>query len=300
MGLHKWWQVTCLMIVSLFLSYLVEGSHAYGNESLEAFLSKQVNKGIKRPRTGVFYNISLPANYTGMQVSVVRLRSDSLWLRGVNHSFLNLPPRVVPQPNRKRIAILYENLGNWSSHYYNVPNYTIMGPVFGFTVYSSSNTTLIDSYEKMNLVIEGNPITIQFPHVVSHEKNNTPICVKFSAGGSVKFNNMTKPYVCKAQGPGHYALVVPSPKEAHTKSQTKKKFPTWWVVGFVIGFVGLVIFALVLLAIVKEAKRRRIRKLEKNSEGGEPFDTFWIGETKLPIASMIRTQPVLENDDVPC
>jgi hypothetical protein len=51
-----------------------------------------------------------------------------------------------------------------------------------------------------------------------------------------------------------------------------------------------------LVNLVKAAKRKKIKKLENNSENGEPFDTFWIGDSKLPLASMIRTQPVLEND----
>ncbi|XP_061349877.1 uncharacterized protein LOC133295097 [Gastrolobium bilobum] len=195
------------------------------------------------------------------------------------------------------MSILYENLGNWSSHYYSVPNYTMVAPVFGFMAYSSSETTLTEC-EKMNFIIQGDPITIQFPQVGSHEKNNTPICAKFSGDGSVEFNNMTEPYVCEAQSQGHYTLVIPSPKEVHNTRGQSKRFTIWWVLGFVIGFVGLVILALVLLALVKAEKRRRIRKMERNSEGGEPFDTFWIGETKLPLAPMIRTQPNLENDEV--
>ncbi|TKY64021.1 hypothetical protein E2542_SST13911 [Spatholobus suberectus] len=293
MGLHRWWQVT-LVIVSLFLSSLVDGSQTYyDHESLDAFLCKQANKEIKSPRTGVFYNVSLPCNFTGMEISVVRLRSVSLWLRGMNYSFFSLPPRIVPRPNEKRIAILFENLGNWSSHYYNVPNYTMVAPAFGVMAYRSSKSALID--RKINFTIQGDPIIIRFPHVEQNRKNDTPICAKFSAGGLVKFKNMTRPYFCEAHSQGHYTLVVPSfpsPKEPQSK-----RFNTRWVLGFVIGFVGLVILVLILLALVKEAKRRRIRKMERNSSVGELFDTFWIGETKLPLASTIRTQPILENED---
>lgn len=293
MGLHKWWQVTWV-IVFLSLSSLVEGSNAYDHESLDAFFCKHASTGKGKPTTGFFYNVSLPSNFTGMEVSVVRLRTVSFWLRGLNHSYLNLPPRIVPQPNRKRMAILYENFGNWSSHYYHVPNYTMVAPVFGFMAYSSSEKAFINC-EKMNLTIQGDPITIRFPHVLPLAKNVTPICAKFVANGSVEFTNMTKPYLCEAQSQGHYTLVVPSPKAPPNQG---KKFAIWWVLGFVIGFVGLVMLALVLLAIVKAAKKRKLRKMEKVSEGGEAFDTFWIGESKLPLATMIRTQPALEHDDV--
>ena len=39
--------------------------------------------------------------------------------------------------------------------------------------------------------------------------------------------------------------------------------------------------------------------MEKVSERGESFDTVWIGKSKLPSASMVRTQPVLENSYLP-
>ncbi|KAE9595766.1 hypothetical protein Lal_00030485 [Lupinus albus] len=299
MGLkvERWCQITWI-IVCLFLSSLVEASDTYDHDSLDTFLCKHANRAIGKPRTGAFYNISLPGNFTGIDISVVRLRTVSFWLRGVNYSFFNIPKRVVPQPNRKRMAILYENLGNWSSHYYNVPNYTMLAPVFGIIPYTSSETTLIDC-EKMNLIIQGKPIRIQFPHIRPHAKNVTPICVKFGADGSVKFRNMIKPYVCEAKSEGHYTIVVPTTK-SHTQNLSKGfKFNIWWVLGFVICFVGLFVLVLVLIIVVKVVKRRKIRKMEKNSEKGEAFDTFWIGETKVPFASIRRTQPVLENDDVP-
>ncbi|KAK7275297.1 hypothetical protein RIF29_16409 [Crotalaria pallida] len=302
--LHKWWQVRWI-IVSLFLSSLVESSNTYKPDSLDDFLCKHANKEIEKPRTGALYSISLPANFTGMEVSVIRVRTVSFWLRGVNHSFFNIPRRVVPQPNRMRMAILYENLGNWSSHYYNVPNHTMIAPVLGVIPYTSSETTLIDC-EKMDLIIQRDPITVHFTNVRRpHDENVTPICAKFGSGGSVKFSNMTMPYVCEAHDQGHYTLVVPSSKApthtvAHAHAQSKsKRFNIWWVLGFVIGFVGLVMLVLISITIVKMAKRRRIRKMEKSSERGVALDTFWIGETKLPSASTMRTQPVLENDVVP-
>ncbi|CAI8607628.1 unnamed protein product [Vicia faba] len=292
MDQHKWWQVTWLFIsIIMFLSSLVQTLQTYDHDSLEDFFCKQVNKCIKNPKTGIFYNTSLPSNYTGMKVRAVRMRTSSFYIRGLNYSLLNVPPRVVPQPNRKRMVILYENFGNWSSHYFNVPtNYTMVAPVFGFVAYTSSKNAFIEN-EKMNLVTQGKPILIHFHHVRLHGKNDTPICVKFLENGRLKFNNMSKPYVCEAFGTGHYTLVIPS------SLYNKSLFDIWWVLGFVIGFVGLVLLVLVLVTLVKASKKRKIKKLEKNSENGEAFDTFWIGETKMPLGSMVRTQPVLiEND----
>ncbi|CAJ1950311.1 unnamed protein product [Sphenostylis stenocarpa] len=233
MEFHRWWQVT-LLLVSLLLSSRVEGSQThYEHNSLDSFLRMKANQEIEKPRTGVFYNISPPSNLTGMEVSVVRLRSFYLWSRGTNYSFVNLPPRIMPRPIHKRIAILYENLGNWSSHYYNVPNHRMVAPVFGVMAYSSSKSTFID--EKVNFTIYGDPIKIWFPHVDEHGRNGTPICAVFSDNGLVKLQNMTKPYVCEAHSQGHYTLVIPlflSPNEPHSQSQGKR-FTTWWVLGFV-------------------------------------------------------------------
>ena len=102
-----------MLTLSLFLSCLVGGSQSYfyDRESLDDFLRKQANKETERLRKGVLSNVSLPSNFTGMEVSVVRLRSFSLWSRGMNYSIFSLPPRILPQPNEKRITILFENLG---------------------------------------------------------------------------------------------------------------------------------------------------------------------------------------------
>lgn len=292
MDQYKWWQVIWLfMSIIMILSSLVETLQTHDHESLEDFFCKQVNKDIENRKTGIFYNTSLPSNYTGMKFRVVRLRTSSFYIRGLNYSIFNFPPHVVPQPNRKRMVILYENFGNWSSHYFNVPtSYTMVAPVFGFVAYTSSENAFIGK-EKMSFVIQEKPILIHFHHVRLHEKNDTPICVEFLDNGILKFNNMSKPYVCEVYGTGHYTLVVPSPL------YNKNLFTIWWILGFVTAFVGLVLLVMVLVTLVKAAKMRQRKKLEKNSENGEAFDTFWIGETKMPLGSMIRTQPVLiEND----
>ncbi|KAI4355179.1 hypothetical protein L6164_003975 [Bauhinia variegata] len=300
MGLHRCWQIT-LLIVSFFTLSLVEASSHHDPESLIAIFRDLANKEIAKPRTGIVYNISLPANFTGMQVSVIRLRSASFWSRGVNHSFFNIPPRVRAMPNIMRLSIVYDNLGNWSSSYYNVPNYTMVAPVLGFMAYSSPLPALIGS-TRMNFSIQGDPITIRFPQMRPQGKNETPICAKLGDGGSVQFFNMAKPFECITESQGHYALVVPSERVEFPSPRAESPAPEvhshtlWWVLGFVIGFVGLILVILVLFLLVKLDKRRRIRKMEGNSERDLPFDTFWVGESKMPSASMIRTQPALENE----
>ncbi|KAL1329135.1 hypothetical protein HN51_046268 [Arachis hypogaea] len=291
--LHKWWQVTWLIINVSFLflsSSFVRGSIITDSlESLDDLLCKQAVNDVKGKfiKTAIVYEISIPSNLTGMKISAVRLRAVSFWNRGLNHSFLSLPPKVVAQPSMKRIAILYENLGKWSNLYFNVSNYTMIAPILGFIAYSSSEKELLDC-QKIKIDTQGGNITIRFRNVSSHPKNVTPLCAKIGDNGTVEFSNMTKPYFCEAQSQGHYTLVIPS-------SSAKESSKLWWVLGFVIGLVVLILLALILVAI-KIIKKRKIKEMEKVSEVEEAFDTFWIGDTKLPSASMIRTQPSLENE----
>nr|GMC86676.1 Lipoprotein signal peptidase [Ipomoea batatas] len=51
-----------------------------------------------RRRTGRLYEVVLPANFSGIEASIVTLKSGSLWMRGANFSLFGIPPRVLPWP----------------------------------------------------------------------------------------------------------------------------------------------------------------------------------------------------------
>ncbi|KAF7844240.1 plant/F17O14-7 protein [Senna tora] len=238
----------------------------------------------------------------GIEVSIIRFRTSSFWSRGFNHTFLYFPPRIIPLPNVKRMAIVCSNLGNWSSLYFNVPNHTITSPILGFQIYVSSATTLIrpKKMKKMNLSFRGDPITIRFPQIDPKDVETpfTPICAKFGENGSIELSNMSMPYVCvtSSQSQGHYALVVPKAKDIKRENDVG----IWWVVGLGLGIiVGLVVLGFGFVGAYKMVKKRWIGKLERNSQRNVPFDTFWVGESKMPSASMTRTQAVLENEYPP-
>uniref|UniRef100_A0A5B7CC26 Non-specific serine/threonine protein kinase n=1 Tax=Davidia involucrata TaxID=16924 RepID=A0A5B7CC26_DAVIN len=277
------------MMFYVLLSPLVRGMDSYNPDSLDSFIHDYANKAIKKPRTGILYNISLPANFSGMEVSIVRLRSGSFWTRGANFSYFHIPPRIIPMPFVKRLAIVYENLGNWSSYYYNVPNYTFVTPVVGFGTYGASTK----GSAILKLSIMGDPILVHFPRI---PENVTLKCVRFGTDGSVEFSNMTTPSVCIARDQGHFSIVVPSPAK---KKKKKERFWKWWVIGFGVGVVGLVLVALVGVLIYKLVRRKRIGKMEKQSERSEALETMWVGMSKMPSATGIRTQPMLENDYIP-
>lgn len=285
MGFYNIWAI--MFAFSLSSSLFAQGSNEYDIESLNAFIHDHADNSLFKPRTGTLYNIPLPANFSGMEVSVVRLRTGEFSAKGANFTFFHIPPKIQPMPSSKRIAILYQNLGNWSSYYYNVPGYRLVAPVVGFMAYDSSISSTVGN-RKVEFSIMGDPISVHFLHInVTEGENVTPKCVKFSADGSSKLQDMNGSYVCITQGEGHFSVVVPKKQEG--------LIVRFWA----LGFVGLVLVVLVMVAIFGLSRRKKMRQMEKQSERGVAFDTFWIGGSKMPSASMVRTQPALENRYVP-
>ncbi|KAI9181637.1 hypothetical protein LWI28_016994 [Acer negundo] len=292
--------VSVIFIFSLLLCSSMaksqNSSNTYDPELLQALFRSYANETLSRHHTGNLYNISLPANFTTVQVSVVRLRSGRFWSVGANFSYFQIPKGVIPMPYAKRIAIVFDNLGNLSSYYYKVPNHSLVAPVVGFNGYDASNLSALNN-EKLIFNVTGNPILISFPQIsLEDHKNMTPICVKFGDGGSVEFSNMTQPNVCVTQGAGHFSVVVPSPPPPPKKEEKQN----WkrWVVGFVGSFLGLILLIVVGVIVFMVLRRKKIKEMESESEKGVAFDTFWIGRSRMPSATMIRTQPALEDDYV--
>ncbi|XP_059636107.1 uncharacterized protein LOC132278332 [Cornus florida] len=285
--------IPVVFYVLLLLLQLVLAMDRYNPDSLNVFVHDYAYNAIVKPHTGTLYNISLPANFSGMEVSIVQLRSRNFWTIGANFSSFQIPPRIVPMPLVKRLAIVYQNLGNWSNYYYSVPNYTLVTSVVGFMTYNAWNSSTRDN-AVLQLSIMGDPILVHFPRISEPKGENVTMkCVRFGTDGSVEFSNMTLPNACIARGQGHFSIVVPS------SSEKKQRFWKWWVVGFGVGLVGLVLGCLGGLLIYKLVKMKRLGEMEKQSEKSEALETRWIGMSKMPSASGIRTQPVLENDYVP-
>ncbi|XP_030540969.1 uncharacterized protein LOC115748580 [Rhodamnia argentea] len=282
-----------------FSSTLVQASIRYDPELLDAVIHEYANKTLQQPRTGVVYNISLPANFSGIEVSIVRLRSSSFWVRGSNLTSFNIPPRIIPLPYAERLAIVCENLQNWSSSYYEVPGYRLVSPVVGFMMFDASNSSGVGN-QMLNLSIKGNPILVSLSPAEPELRtsNQSVRCAEFRPNGSVGFSNVTSPNGCVARRQGHFALVVPAPAPQQKKKEVR--FWKWWVVGFVGGFLVLVSVSLIVWGTYKLVVRQRIKEMEKESEKGVSFDTVWIRTSKMPSASMLRTQPILEaNEHVP-
>ncbi|EEF50622.1 conserved hypothetical protein [Ricinus communis] len=273
---------------------MVHGSSSNDPESLDASIYNYAVEALLRQHTGKLLNVSLPSNFSGIKASVFRTRSGSLWQRGANFSSVYIPSGVIPFPFVKRLAIVYQNLGNRSSHYYKVPGYSLVAPVVGFMAYDASNLSLLGR-EMLQLSIMGDSIVVKFSKIVRKDGNPEDLkCVKIGEGGTVQFRNVTEGNTCLAQSDGHFSLVVPSLSE----SKVKKTWE-WWVIGFGILLFGIILVVVILTTACKMLRSKRIAEMEGESEKGVAFDMKWIGKSKMPSASMVRTQPALEHGDIP-
>ncbi|GFY97403.1 hypothetical protein Acr_11g0017090 [Actinidia rufa] len=283
---------TIIILVILFISRFARALN--DPDSLDDFLSDYAYTKVSRPKTGILYNISAPANFSGIEVMFIRFRTRRFWLRGMNFSTFQIPPRILPMPFVKRFYVMYQNLGNWSSYYYNVPNYTLVTPIVGLLFYNATNSITRNS--KLSLRVNKDPILVYFPQifVLEDHKNVSLQCARFGANGSVELTNMTLENACVAGDQGHFSIVMPM-----ATAKKMERFWKWWVVGFGVGIVGLILVAFVGVVMYKFVKRKRIGQMERQSERNEALDTTWVGMSKMPSATGIRTQPVLENDYVP-
>ncbi|KAM3281886.1 hypothetical protein P3S67_027533 [Capsicum chacoense] len=127
-----------LLFLLLKLFFLIQCSHNNSlTKSLEVILYEHAFKSLVHQHTGSLYNTSVPSSLARMKLSLVRLRSRTLWEKGANFSGFSIPPRTISVPYVKRINILYNDLGNLSSHYFNISGHNLLISVIGFIVYTA-------------------------------------------------------------------------------------------------------------------------------------------------------------------
>lgn len=293
----SWNLFICFLLLTLFSSSFVNGvsgsSDNSATESLDASLQAFAFKTLlrHRPHTGALYKAILPANLSSIDVSIVRLRSRRLWNRGANFSFFHIPSRTMPVPHVRRLAIVYQNLGNLSSQFYGVKGYSPVTPVVGFLVFDASNVSA-KSIRKLSLNTMGKPISIHFPSfALSEGMMSKTRCVAVNGNGTVYLSEMSLPAagVCYCRDEGHFSIVVPVKR--------KKLEGLWylWVVGFVVGISGLVVMGYAGMASVRILKTKKIQVMERQADEDLILESRWVGCSKMPSAAVTRTLPVLEN-----
>ncbi|KAG9448362.1 hypothetical protein H6P81_014490 [Aristolochia fimbriata] len=257
--------------------------------------------------SGVLYRVPLPANYSGVRVNVTRLRIGSFWARGVKHGSFRIPPFVQPMPYARRVAIVYRDLGSWSSSFYDVPGYSLAAPVLGFLIYNATSYSNNGSIEQqLDLRVLGAPISVDFSEFAPPKGwNSLAKCVMFHRGRVPYLTEMTFPSVCLTANQGHFSVVIPSalplaPSPSPLPPRKKKKEWNMWAIAVTVSAVaGLILFGLIAFAVFKIAKRKKIGEMERRADEGEVLGSHWIGGSKLPSATSLRTQPVLEQEFTP-
>ncbi|WVZ88239.1 hypothetical protein U9M48_034782 [Paspalum notatum var. saurae] len=280
--------------------------------ALDATLQDYAYRALaRRPRTGIVYNATLPADLAGpaaVSASALRLRSGSLRRKGVAAYFeFRLPPGVVVEPYVERVVLVYHHLGS-PDRYYRLPGYTYLAPVLGLLAYDAANLSAVGLRE-LDLVASASPISLAFGDVRAVPSGGAaPRCVMFDLSGTPQFRDLEGTNVCSTYRQGHVSIVVNSSEVAPAPPPIAPPIPTaggggkggsktWKIAVSVVGAaVGFGLLAALLLCLVRYKREKKLEVMERNAEVGETLRMAQVGRTQAPVASGTRTQPVIEND----
>ena len=309
-----------VLICACLLQLLLLGASGVAAQSqppslariLDATLQDYAYRAFVRPRTGIVFNATVPANLTGIAVSALRLRSGSLRRKGFAGYFeFGVPTGVVVQPYVERVVLVYHNLGNWSDYYYPLTGYTYLSPVLGLLVYDAANLSAVGLPE-LNIVASESPISVSFGNVRAVPTGSVaPRCVVFDLNGVPQFRDLEGTNVCSTFHQGHISIVVNSSEIAPPPAPSGPVAPpiptagggakgssqAWKIAVSAVGAaVGLGLLASLVLCLVRHKRDKRLELMERNAEIGETLRMAQVGQTQAPVALETRTQPVIEND----
>ncbi|KAH7513803.1 hypothetical protein FEM48_Zijuj11G0024400 [Ziziphus jujuba var. spinosa] len=280
---------TFLIFFTFLLFPYVDSMNTNSSDPLDGLVQDFASEMLYEHRfhSGSVYRAPSPANLSGVEVSIVRLRSRRLWNKGANFSYFRIPSRTTSVPHVKRLVLVYQNLRNWSSYYYQVPDYSFVTSVVGFKAFDASNVSA-KSTTKISLNTMGKPILIHFPNLrLTRDMISRTRCVAFAANGTAYLSKMSFPGVCFSREDGHFSVVVPS--------RRKQRVWFWWSIGFVFGIVGLVLVGYVGMVSLRLLKTKKIQIMERQADEDLVLASRWVGGSKMPSATVTRTAPVLEN-----
>lgn len=271
--------------------------------ALDVLLQDYAYRAFVHPKTGKPFDGNVPSNLTGIKISAMRLRSGSLYRKGVPmYKEFEIPTGVSETPYVLRLVLVYQNLGNWSMVYYSLPGYIHLTPVLGLLAYSASDL-FATNLPELNITATGDPIKIKFPDVQSAPDGAVAKCAWFNLQGLVNLSDVLSGDTCSMIQQGHFSIVVESNAPSPTPiSPTKKKNNS--KVGIIVGSVlgGLALLALLFFLVLwaqKYKNRKKMQQMEREADVGEALHMTTVGNTKAPAATVTRTQPVLESEYAP-
>ncbi|KAI3810673.1 hypothetical protein L1987_20295 [Smallanthus sonchifolius] len=277
--------------------------------ALDAILQDFAYRAFVRPRTGIPYDGVPPSNLSGIQISAMRLRSGSLFTWGVRmYKEFAIPVGVIERPYVKRLVLVYQNLGNWSTTYYPLAGYVYLAPILGLLAYDASNLSATNLRE-LQIRASGEPISIEFTLLTPVPDGSVARCVWFDLNGQQNFTNVMSGNRCVTYEQGHFSIVVestaPSPAPVERPPPPRHEgggnsSRGWIIGGSVAGGVALlVLLVLLILWVWRFNKRKKMNQMEKAADAGEALHMTTVGSTKAPAATTTRTQPTLETEYVP-
>ncbi|CAM8970731.1 unnamed protein product [Rhodiola kirilowii] len=309
MGLLQSLTLTVLCILTWFSGLTCTSAQSPARMT-DSLLQDYAYRALVRPRTGIIYDGSVPANLTGIKVSALRLRSGSLRTKGVTYKEFQIPIGVVETPYVERLVLVYQNMGNWSSYFYELDGHTYLAPVLGLLAYDAANLSATRLPE-LDIRASENPISIKFSDLKPASEGSAAKCVWFDLHGSVNFSNVTSENTCLTYEQGHFSIVVKSITPAPSPTPNVQPLPSphvrkkginsriWIIVGSVAGGLALIMLLSFIILCVRRCKREnKMRNMEKAAEVGESLKMTSVGASKAPAATGTRTQPTLENEHV--
>lgn len=308
MGLHI--RSLTMLVILIWLVWWPKTEAQTPARALDAILQDYAYRAFHRPKTGTPYDASPPSNLTGIQISAMRLRSGSLFTRGVHmYKEYSIPVGVIEQPYVERLVFVYQNLANWSAKYYPLPGYMYLAPILGLLAYDAANLSATNLQE-LEIHASEEPISIEFTQVQPVPAGLVARCVRFTLNGLINFTNVESGNKCETYEQGHFSIVVestaplpapvrpPPPPQRHGGGGNGSRVGI--IVGSIVGGIALlVLLALLILWVWRFNKRKKMHKMEKAADAGEALHMTTVGNTKAPLATTTRTQPTLETEYVP-
>ncbi|KAM0070083.1 hypothetical protein Hdeb2414_s0001g00009301 [Helianthus debilis subsp. tardiflorus] len=273
-----------LVFLSMPTKFLIQAQAIKPTRLLDLAIQNYTFKSFKNFKTGTSYNIHLPSNFTGINVSTVKYRSGSLKRYGASIQEFHLGVGVDVHPYVGRVLLVTQNLGNnWSNIYYDtyiynqLLDYQLVSPVLGLLAYNADS----DSKE-LEVKIQSpkvNGIKIDFSNYTI-QKNDTlhgkmQMCATFGDDGKVTLQKEVAPNICATSSHGHFGLVVQSPMLLE-----RKKIKRWKVVfGSSAGAaIGAFLLGLLLVAMfVNGKKKARMDELERRAYEEEALQVSMAG-----------------------
>ncbi|KAK3131669.1 hypothetical protein QOZ80_6AG0509740 [Eleusine coracana subsp. coracana] len=258
-------------------------------------------------RTSQLVDVPLPI--VGVAASALRLRSNALWADGVNATAgpgpsgpaFAVPPRVVPAPFARRVAIVFERFlvndddGAGPTPLFAAPSgYALAAPVVGLLAYDASGAGPVG--QAVTLRATGAPVRVEFANASRNFNATTARCVTFAASGEVVATHTVVPGAfpaCAVTGTGRFGVAVP----AETPPRPMAVRARWWAWTVVVGSCGVLGASFVALSVagaVRWCRRRRREEMELRAMAGEELGRMTVRGSRMPSAKVTRTQPEME------